>query len=268
MTLMEKAVLAEKTARAAGEMLERHGALKVTRKGLNDFATQMDLESERFIRNALLSACPEDRFFGEETGGDIVAAGRWIVDPIDGTINFMRGHLLYTVSIAYEQDGVLEVGCVYCPPTHELFMGVRGQGATLNGMPIHVADTPLSDAIVHLGFGHRMPENRERTLRAFPELLRHVGDVRRFGTAAYELSCLACGRCDAFLELGIHLYDFAAGHVILTEAGGRFTGWEDGDDGLESGNILATNGVIHEQVREILGPTTSPRSSLPGSIFR
>ena len=129
---------------------------------------------------------------------------------------------------------------------------MRGQGATLNGHPIHVSDTPLRDAIVHLGFGHRDPVNRARTLSVFPALVNAVSDVRRSGSAAYDLCCVASGRADAFLELGINLYDYGAGYVILTEAGGTFTGWLDGEDGLATGNPLATNGLIHEEIRRIL----------------
>ena len=252
MTLTEKAALAERAARASGEMLEHHGEFKVRRKSENDFVTEMDYKSEALIRDMLHTACPEDQFFGEESGGPERATGRWIVDPIDGTSNFMRGQRLYTISIAYEHDGVLQIGCVYCPGTDELFLAVRGQGATLNGHPIHVSDTPLHDAIVHLGFGHRIPENRERTLSVFPALLRAVSDVRRSGSAAYDLCCVASGRADAFLELGINLYDYGAGYVILTEAGGTFSGWQDGEDALATGNPLATNGVIHEAIREIV----------------
>lgn len=252
MTLREKAALAERTARAAGEMLEHHGALRVERKGLNDFVTQMDLKSETLIREKLLSACPEDEFYGEEEGGAAQAVGRWIVDPIDGTSSFLRGQRLYTISIAYEHDGTLQIGCVYCPGTDELFLGARGEGATLNGRPIHVADTKLSDAIIALGLAHRKPVERERSLAMFPGLMRSVGDIRRYGSAAYELCSVAAGRCDAFLERGIYLYDYAAGYVILEEAGGRFTGWAPGEDGLASGNILASNGVIHEELRRIL----------------
>jgi len=252
MTIREKAALAERAARAAGEMLEHHGALTIKRKSANDFVTEMDVKSEMMIRDMLLTACPEDQFFGEETGGASTAPGRWIVDPIDGTANFMRGHRIYTISIAYEHDGVLQIGCVYCPGTDELFLGVRGEGATMNGRPIHVSQAVLSDAIVHLGFGHRIPENRERMMMLFPGLMRAVSDVRRSGTAAYDLCCVASGRSDAFLELGLNIYDFAAGCVIVTEAGGRFTGWEVDENGLVSGNPLASNGVIHEEIRELL----------------
>lgn len=253
MTIREKALLAEKTARAAGEMLERHGSFEVRRKGDNDFVTDMDFKSEALIRDALLSACPEDAFFGEETGGAQSAAGRWIVDPIDGTSNFMRGHRLYTISIAYERAGELVAGCVYCPGTNELFLAARGEGATLNGRAIHVSDiADTRDALVDLGFGHRATDALGRTLTVFPDLMRSVSDVRRTGSAAYDLCCVACGRSEAFLELGLSLYDYAAGYVILTEAGGRLTGWDPEEDGLSTGNLLATNGTLHEALREKL----------------
>ena len=253
MTLREKANLAERAARAAGEMLERRGAFSVSRKSENDFVTEMDFRSEALIREALLTACPEDEFFGEEGGGADRAAGRWIVDPIDGTANYMRGQRLYAISIAYECEGVLSVGCVLCPGTGELFLAVRGEGATLNGKPIRVSPTSvLRDAVVHLGFGHRDPECLRRTLTRFPSLIGSISDVRRSGTAAYDLCCVADGRADAFVELGLNLYDYAAGYVILTEASGRLTGWAEGEDGIATGNILATNGALHEPIRAIL----------------
>lgn len=256
MTLREKARLAEAAARASGEMLERHDPFRIRRKSANDFVTEMDFKSEALIRERLLSACPEDAFFGEETGGAAAGGGRWIVDPIDGTANFMRGQRLYTISIAYEWQGAPVVGCVYCPATDELFLGVRGEGATLNGRPIRASGTDcMGDALVHLGFGHRIPANRERTLALFPDLMRAVSDVRRSGTAAYDLCCVADGRADGYVELGLNLYDYAAGYVVLTEAGGRFSGWDDGEDGLATGNIVASNGALHEALRALLART-------------
>ena len=252
MTLREKAMLAEKAARASGAMLEHHGAFKVRRKAENDFVTEMDYKSEALIREMLLTACPEDAFFGEETGGPDRAQGRWIVDPIDGTTNFMRGERLYTISIAYEKQGQLCVGCVYCPATDELFLGVRGEGATLNGQPIHVSRTEeLHDAVIHMGFGHRVRGNMERTLDVFPRLMPAR---RRAPQRHRRLRPVLRGR-RALRRLrgaGPQIYDLAAGYVILTEAGGRFTGWDEGDDGASTGNVLATNGLLHAAIRDIL----------------
>lgn len=256
MTLREKAALAERAARSAGEMLEHHGALRVTRKAENDFVTEMDLKSENLIKEALLSACPEDGFLGEEGGGAERAEGRWIVDPIDGTANFMRGQRLYTISIAYELRGELVVGCVYCPGTEETFIGVKGEGATCNGKPIHVSETArLRDAIVCIGFGHRNPEILAETEPILFPLLRSISDLRRSGTAAYDLCTVAAGRADAFIEQGIFIYDYAAGVVILREAGGRVDGWHPWQDPIATGGILAGNGRLNAAISGILNPS-------------
>ena len=255
LTYREKAVLAEKVARAAGEMLERHGALHVRRKAENDFVTEMDVKSENLIRDMLLTVCPEDAFFGEEGGGEITARGRWVVDPIDGTANFMRGQRLYTISIAYEHEGALVVGCVYSPGTDELFLAVKGEGATLNGRPIHVSDVErMRDAIVHIGFGHRNPEYLDETEKVLFPLLRRVSDLRRSGTAAYDLCTVAAGRAEAFIEQGLNLYDYAAGYVILTEAGGRLDSWKRGLDPLKTGSLLAGNGRLNAAIQDLLNP--------------
>lgn len=255
LTYREKAILAEKAARAAGEMLEHHGKLHITRKAENDFVTEMDVKSENMIKDILLTACPEDAFFGEEGGGAIHAAGRWVVDPIDGTANFMRGQRLYTISIAYEHEGELVVGCVYCPGTDEMFLGVRGEGATLNSKPIRVSDiSNLRDAIVHIGFGHRNPDILAETEPILFPLLRSISDLRRSGTAAYDLCTVACGRAEAFIEQGLSLYDYAAGYVILTEAGGQLIGWHPWQDPIQTGALLAGNGIVNAALQSILNP--------------
>lgn len=253
MTFNEKAALAERAARAAGEMLEHHGSFRIRRKSENDFVTEMDYKSEQLIRDMLLTKCPEDGFYGEENGGAAQARSRWIVDPIDGTANFMRGQRLYAISIAYECEGALAAGCVYCPGTDELFLAARGCGATLNGKPIHVSTVDaLRDSMIHLGFGHRDPKCLERTMAVFPALISRVSDVRRTGTAAYDICCVAAGRAEAFVERGLSLYDYAAGRVILAEAGGRFTGWDAEEDGLATGNLIASNGAIHDALMRVL----------------
>ena len=253
MTLREKAALAERAARAAGEMLEHHGAFRVERKAENDFVTEMDLKSEALIRELLLTACPGDGFYGEEGGGADHVPGRWIVDPIDGTANFMRGERAYTISIAYEQEGALVIGCVYCPGTDELYLAVKGEGATCNGQPIHVSDVArLRDAIVHIGLGHRNPEILAQTEPVFFDLVRAISDIRRSGSAAYDLCCVAAGRADAFIEQGIFLFDYAAGAVILREAGGRLDAWRPGLDPIATGSILAGNGRVNGGISEIL----------------
>lgn len=253
MTLHEKALLAEKAARAAGEMLLSHPHTPARHKAENDFVTEMDVASEELIRSILLGACPEDGFFGEEEGGSLSAEGRWIVDPIDGTANFFKGELLYTISIAYELAGELVVGCVFCPPTGELWLGVKGEGATLNGKPIHVSEvsTPR-ESFLHMSFCHRVPWANDYVMERLHAITRAYSDMRRSGSAAYDLCCIASGRAEGFFELCLHIYDIAAGVVILKEAGGITTEWRRDKDALVTGNVLATNGLIHEHLRSML----------------
>lgn len=253
LTLREKAILAEKAARTAGEILLNHPHTPAHHKAENDFVTEMDVASEKLIRSILLSECPEDGFLGEEGGGNEKATGRWIVDPIDGTANFFKGELLYTISIAYELHGELVVGCVFCPPTGEMWIGVKGEGATLNGNPIHVStEATPRNAFLHMSFCHREPLANEYVMERLKTITREYSDLRRTGSAAYDLCSVASGRCEGFFELFLHIYDIAAGVVILNEAGGMVSGWKTDDDALISGHILATNGRIHEHLRQIL----------------
>lgn len=247
MNIRMRANAAEKIAREAGEMLRHHGKLQVRTKADNDFVTEMDVKSESMIREYLLAQFPEDEFFGEESGGAKVSKGRWIVDPIDGTQSFMRGQHGYGISIAYEYEGDLVLGCFYMPATDEMFLAVRGEGATLNGEPIRVSDiSNPRQAIAHVGFGHRVPENLKRTLNLFPDIMRQISDVRRPGSAACDLCYIACGRADISFELGLFIYDVAAGAVILEEAGGKITGWLPGEDFKTTGNVAASNGILHD----------------------
>lgn len=253
MNLHVRAEAASRIAREVGEMLLHHGKLKVRSKADNDFVTEMDVKSENMIREALLGQFPEDEFFGEESGGASVSRGRWIVDPIDGTQSFMRGHHGYSISIAYELNGELVIGCIYMPDNDELFLAIRGEGATMNGQPIHVSDIDdPHQAIAHLGYGHRVVEDRRRTMAILPGLFDRISDIRRFGSAAYALCCVACGRSEIFFELGLHIYDIAAGLVIVEEAGGKCTGWPGEDDCRVTGNVLITNGLVHDFMEEQL----------------
>ena len=253
MTLREKALLAEKAARAAGELLLSHPHTPARHKAENDFVTEMDLASEKLIKSILLGECPEDGFFGEEEGGNLEADGRWIVDPIDGTSNFFKGELLYTVSIAYELDGELVVGCVYCPPTNEMWIGVKGEGATLNGEPIHVSDVANPrESFLHMSFCHRVPWANDYVMERMHAITRAYSDMRRSGSAAYDLCCIASGRAEGFFELCLHISDIAAGVVILSEAGGMTSEWRKDRDALVTGHVLCSNGLIHEHLRGML----------------
>ncbi|MBQ3574729.1 MAG: inositol monophosphatase [Clostridia bacterium] len=253
MNLREKAQLAEKAARAAGEMLLNCPRVAAVHKAENDFVTEMDLKSEKLIKSILLGAYPEDGFFGEEEGGNEEADGRWIVDPIDGTSNFFKGEAIYTISIAYELHGELVVGCVYCPPTDEMFIGIKGEGAYRNGVSVHVSDESVTrESFLHISFCHRDPAYNQYVMERLPELIRNFSDFRRFASAAYDIACVASGRCEGFFELGLHIYDIAAGVVIAREACAEISGWREGEDPLTSGNIIVTNGKIHKFLQDML----------------
>ena len=245
MDINERAELAQRAARAAGKLVSEQRRFQVRTKSAHDYVTEMDLKSEKLIRETLLSACPEDEFFGEEGGGSRSEKGRWIVDPIDGTTNYIHGIHCYSISIAYEENGELVLGVVYCPPLDEMYVGIRGQGATMNGTPLHLHPLEkISDAVIGMSFSHRDPENQKRTLAALPKLLPQINDLRRMGSAAYDLCSIAAGRYDGFFELGLFIYDIAAGIVIVREAGGICAGWTSDEDVLKTGNIIAGSAAL------------------------
>ena len=256
LSLPEKLQLAAATARVAGEILRARRPSRVEHKAQNDYVTDLDREVERCIRAALLSTCPEDSFLGEESGATDLRPGQWIVDPIDGTTNFIRNLAPYTVSIAYRLRGELVLGCVYAPALNEMFLAQKGCGATLNGLPICVSQTKdPAQALAAISFSHRHPLDRRRMLPLICALTDELNDMRRLGSAAYDLCLVASGRLDAYLELRLNIYDIAAGIVILQEAGGIATGWPDEPDCTETGNIFATNALLHpfftRQIRTI-----------------
>ncbi len=243
--------LAERAARAAGEMLLKYRDLQVECKARNDYVTDADRASEQLIREILLAECPENGFFGEEGGvscGD--KAGMWVVDPIDGTTNFIHGIHPYTISIGYMVDGQPVAGAVYAPLTDEMFTAYLGGGAYLNGKRIRVSDeTDPKACLIGMSFAHRNAECAARMFRLIPRLAMQVNDMRRLGSAAYDLCSVAAGRYGAFIELNLNLYDIAAGIVIVREAGGVTGGWPGSGDCLASGDVLAAAPGIAEWLR-------------------
>ena len=241
-------------AKKAGEYLLSQPSFSVSHKQSNDYVTDCDRGSEQLIREMLLGAFPEDGFLGEENGELAGKAGRWIVDPIDGTTNFICDLPLYTISIAYEEAGEIVVGCVYCPRLNEMYTAVKGGGAFLNGNPIHVSsETVLRDAIVAMAFAHRSDEKGARIIRLLPRMRKNFSDMRRLGSAALDLCFTACGRFEAYVELDLNLYDIAAGVLIVQEAGGKVTGWPgDNDSPLKTGNVIASCPQLWEGVYETL----------------
>ena len=218
-----RATFCRELALAAGEIarqgFERQAVAGYRMKGPQDFLTETDTAVERHIRAALAGAFPDDGFIGEETGG-AEAADTWVVDPIDGTANFARGIPHYCISIALVRGGEVEIGAIFNPALRELHLARRGQGATRNGVPIHVAPTrDLASACVELGWSPRVPA--EPYLQALAAILARGANVRRGASGALALAYVADGRSDAYAELHMNAWDCLAGLLLVREAGGR-----------------------------------------------
>jgi myo-inositol-1(or 4)-monophosphatase len=192
-----------------------------TKSSPTDMVTEVDTASERLIVERILSARSDDGMLAEEGSSREGSSGvRWVIDPVDGTTNFLYGFPAYAVSIAAEADGEAVAGVVYNAATRELFAAAKGHGATLNGAPIRVsAESELSKALVATGFGYSA-EWRIRQATVLARLIGGIRDVRRAGSAALDLCSVACGRVDAYYEQGLNPWDHAAGALIAREAGG------------------------------------------------
>jgi myo-inositol-1(or 4)-monophosphatase len=228
-----------------------------------DIVTEVDRESEDVILARLRSDYPTATYVTEESGLHAGACGeRWIVDPIDGTTNFAHGYPLFCVSIAFERDGELEAGVIFAPAVGELFTATRGGGAALNGRALRVSTiADVGDALVCTGF---QPARVGRNLAHFRAMSNRAQAVRRDGSAALDLAYVACGRYDAFWEFDLHAWDVAAGTLLVREAGGMVTRVDGDPATLDGASILASNGRIHDAVREILLHDDGERDGLSG----
>ncbi|ESZ73093.1 inositol phosphatase [Mesorhizobium sp. L103C105A0] len=236
----------------AMEGYARQGAVQpVAMKGPQDFLTETDGKVEEHIRATLAEAFPQDGFLGEE-GGGIGSARMWVVDPIDGTANFMRGIPHFCISIAFVEDGRSEIGGIANPAVGETYFARRGQGATRNGAPIHVSPTQAFDrAFVEFGWSPRIP-NRDYLDKV--SLVWALGaNVRRSGSGALGLAYVADGRSDAYAELHINSWDCLAGLLLVEEAGGRVNRFLDGD-GMAKGNpVLAAAPGVAATLSQVIG---------------
>ena len=256
MASLERRVAVD-AARAAGRLLrdELSGARRIAYKGTpTNLVTEMDQRAETLILERLRGAFPDDAILAEEQGA---AAGgsdrRWIVDPLDGTTNYAHGLPIFGVSIALEAARQLVLGVVYDPSRDEMFVGERGAGATLNDTPIHVSVTPaIGESLLVTGFPYDIRETRDTNLKEYAAFSVRARAVRRLGSAVIDLAYVACGRFDGFWELRLGAWDVAAGAVLLAEAGGRITGIDGRPLALDAPTLLATNGLIHDDMLRIL----------------
>ena len=228
----------------------------VQKKGPIDLVTEADLAVEAGFRQTIAREWPSHDVLGEEQKAVSPAPHarcRWIIDPLDGTTNFAHGLALFCVSIALEIDGRIEIGVVYDVMAEELFVAERGAGARLNGLPLQVTATAdLGDALLCTGFPYGIRENRGRQVEVFAGFLQQAQAVRRLGSAALDLCYVAAGRLDGFWEEHLHAWDMAAGCLILEEAGGRATRYDGGAVDLFGGQLVASNGRLHDQMRTVI----------------
>jgi len=242
----------EAIAREAGRLLMGYLARHVTieYKGEVDLVTEADRASEKLIVERLRARWPEHGIVAEEgTRSEMDAEYRWYVDPLDGTTNFAHGYPVFCVSIALvRQDGQLAVGVLYDPTRDEMFAAERGLGAKLNGQPIQVSQTEaLAESILGTGFpSHKRHKNPN--IHFYHQITLRSHGVRRAGSAALDLANVASGRYDGFWEFNLNPWDTAAGVLLVQEAGGTVTRFDDSAFRLDSREVLASNGLIHQEL--------------------
>lgn len=229
--------------------------LQVSVKGTSDFVTQADLACEKTIYEELSKAREGYSFLmeeqGERPGTD--KTHRWIIDPLDGTTNFLHGIPLFAISIALERDGELVAALIYNPAMDEYYTAERGKGAFLNDRRIRVAGRKhLEDAIIVTGIPHRGKNGHQQFIKEQTSVMSKVAGLRRTGSAALDLAWVAAGRFDAYWERGIQSWDMAAGILLVREAGGMVTDLERQEDMLSKGHVLAANIPIHKAMINVI----------------
>ena len=249
--------IAVRAARKAGSIINRatlEGGLTVRSKQAKDFVTQVDQAAEQAIIGIARNAYPEHGFLGEETGASNPDAEHvWIIDPIDGTTNFIHGFPQYCVSIGIRHRGTMAHAVVYDPVANELFTASKGRGAFLNDRRIRVsALTRFGDALVGTGFPFKELDRLDLYMRQLRNMMRTVAGVRRAGAAALDLAYVACGRLDAFWELGLSPWDMAAGTLLITEAGGLVGDLKGEQTFMESGDICCSAPKLFPALLETL----------------
>jgi myo-inositol-1(or 4)-monophosphatase len=244
--------VAEDAARSGGavvaERFARGGLDGLRTKGVGDYVTAADLASEAAVVGALARHTPDVPIVAEETGGALVPTC-WVVDPLDGTTNFVRGVPLVAVAVGLRVDGVAVLGVVHVPLLGRCFVAAAGLGASSDGVPLRVADRPPSDALCATGFPPRVrTEWGDRYRRAAGRVLDTVEDIRRTGSSSVDLAWTAAGHLDGFFHLGLAPWDVVPGAVLVREAGGTVTDWDGDPDAWIGGDIVAGSPHVHAVV--------------------
>lgn len=245
-----------KAIKEAGLLIQKHfnGPFTVSHKeSVNNLVTEVDQASERLITQIIKEAYPDHGIIGEEYGEhDIQANYKWIIDPIDGTVNYAHGIPLCCISIGLMDGDKMLMGAVYNPMMNELFFAEKGKGAFLNDLPIQVSSkTDFGKAFLVTGFPYHFPEGKN-PFSIFERLVTSGIPVRRLGSAALDLCWVACGRFDGFWEYNLNPWDVAAGYLIVEEAGGKVTDFMNNPYTVWDKETLATNGIMHEELRQAI----------------
>lgn len=250
--------IAVRAARSAGNIITRSlnqlDTLTVTEKSANDYVSEVDHRAEQEIIRAVRKAYPDHAILAEESGA---TAGsdevQWIIDPLDGTTNFLHGFPQFAVSIGIKVRGRLEHGVVFDPVKDEVFTATRGDGAQINGRRLRVTRrTSLQGALLGTGIPYRADQDLERYLKTLKALLPGSAGIRRAGSAALDLAYVAAGRLDGFWEFGLNPWDIAAGIVLVQEAGGFVTDFAGNHDYLESGDLVCGGSKVHSAMLQAI----------------
>jgi myo-inositol-1(or 4)-monophosphatase len=251
--------IAVKAAIRAGKLIYRAADnldhLTVTKKSHADYVSEVDRAAERIIIEALQQAYPTHAILAEESGAQGESEYVWIIDPLDGTTNFLHGVPQYAVSIALQHNGVLTQAVVYDPTKNDLFTATRGRGAFLNDKRIRVSKRKeMADSLIGTGFPYTRFEHMDAYLDIFKDVMQKSAGLRRPGAASLDLAWTAAGRFDGFFETALKPWDLAAGALLITEAGGMVSDVNGADTYIKTGHICAGNPFIHPQLLEIIAP--------------
>lgn len=256
--------IAVRAARNAGDLIQRSSLniekLTIDQKSRNDYASEVDRAAEQEIIKVIRTAFPDHGILAEESGEIKGNDYTWIIDPLDGTTNFLHGFPHYAVSIALKNKNKLEIGVIYDPTRDELFTAERGGGAMLNNRRIRVTkQNTMRGALIGTGFPFKTMENIEPYLGMFKAVCADAAGIRRAGAAALDMAYVACGRLDAYWEIGVKEWDIAAGVLLVQEAGGVATDFSFNDKYLQSGNIITGNPKMHQLMYQIIEPHVPAR---------
>ena len=229
--------------------------LQVSSKGPGDFVSSADKRTEKILIDELLKAHPEYGIISEETGtiNKSNLKNRWIIDPIDGTMNFLNGVPQFAISVGYEENGEIKCGVIFNPVLNEMFFAEKGNGAYLNNSRIRVSNKKkIKDALLVTGGPKGASKIKEKIFSEYINISKNVSNVRKFGSAALDMAYVACGRFDGYWQREINYWDIAAGIIIIKEAGGFVEYFEESSKHPLKKNILASNSNIHEKFKELI----------------